>query len=698
METLNDPSKDAIARENWHRYEYGRDHGHREYIATARKNEGFYLGGGEQWDEDVKAQLEDEGRPTYEFNEVLPSVNSALGYQIQNRMDIACRPRGGRADATTAKVISKVCMQVADANRLRWLETQVFADGLVEQRGYLEIRMSFDKNMLGEISLSQLDPRDVIPDPDAKVYDPDGWSDVIITRFLTADEVAGIYGEDARKIVEASGDEGIDHGSDSSSEERNRFGMEGAQNSAYDAYTSDIDGVKRWRIIDRQRWVYEPTACLILPDTGDVVIRDHLSDAQGADLIAAGATLVKRMKRRVRWQVSTYSRTVHDKLSPYEHFTPIPFFAYFRRGKTRGMVDNAIGPQEALNKGVSQFVHILNTTANSGWIVRQNSLTNMDTDELETRGAQSGLVVEVAEGATPPQKIEPNQIPSGIDRLIDRATQALKDVTVPDSMRGLQGNAVSGVAKQADQFASQQQLAVPLDNLNYTRHLLAGRMIKLVQRYYDSYRMFRITETDPASGKEVETMLEINKFDPESGAYLNDVTVGTYDVVVTEQPMQVTFQNSQFEQAMEMRKNGIMLPDRVVIKYSNLADKHEILDTLPPQEADPTIEAKANLLKAQAAKTDAETTAKNVETQYSAVQSAQVLAAIPQAAMTADALLRSAGYVDHDAAPIVPMPSQPALPAPGGLPTNTNPLTPANPAVGMKAGIETPAADGLAIQ
>ena len=58
MKTLNDPSKDAIARENWHRYEYGRDHGHMEYITTARKNEGFYLGGGEQWDEDVKAQLE----------------------------------------------------------------------------------------------------------------------------------------------------------------------------------------------------------------------------------------------------------------------------------------------------------------------------------------------------------------------------------------------------------------------------------------------------------------------------------------------------------------------------------------------------------------------------------------------------------------------------------------------------------------
>jgi hypothetical protein len=81
--------------------------------------------------------------------------------------------------------------------------------------------------------------------------------------------------------------------------------------------------------------------------------------------------------------VSTYCATLFDEISPYEHFTIVPYFAYFRRGKTRGMVDNAIGPQEALNKGVSQFVHIINTSANSGWTVEQNSLTNMDGEELE---------------------------------------------------------------------------------------------------------------------------------------------------------------------------------------------------------------------------------------------------------------------------------------------------------------------------
>ena len=414
-----------------------------------------------------------------------------------------------------------------------------------------------------------------------------------------------------------------------------------------------------------------------------------------ADALAHGGLRAKRMRRRIKWVVSTWCATLHDDYSPYEHFTVVPYFAYFRRGKTRGMVDNAIGPQEALNKAVSQFVHILNTSANSGWITDQNSITNMDGDELEERGASTGLHIEVKEGSRRPEKISPNGVPTGVDRLIDRASQALKDVTVPESMRGIQGPETSGVAIQAKQFASQQQMAVPLDNLAYSRQLLAGRILKLIQRYYDSYRVFRITETDPMTGKPTEEMLEINKFDPESGAYLYDVTVGDYDVVVTEQPMQVTFENSQFEQAMAMREKGVAIPDATVIRYSSLADKHEIVANMqgsqPP--ADPTLQAKVKLIEAQARKADADTTARSVEAQYSAIQTAQVIASTPATSGLADGLLRSAGYKDQDAAPIVPQ-------APEGMPsvqmpTNTNPLTPTNPAVGMNAGIETPAADGL---
>lgn len=687
---------DAPARENWARYLYGKDRGHLEYQAQAAICEGMYLGAGEQWREADKTVLREQGRPFYEFNEVMPSVNSAIGYQIQNRMDIAFRPRGGRADMEMATVLNKVVKQIADQNKLHWRETQVYSDGLIEQRGYFDVRVSFDRNIKGEIDVNNLDPRDVIPDPDAKSYDPATWGDVIVSRWLLLSEIEQLYGVDARDRAARSGDEGTDFGDMDEETQRNRFGINQGS-GRYDAYTNEKDGLQRYRVIDRQKNCYEMTQCLVWPDTGDIKVRDGMTAEQIEEAMASGAKQAKRVRKRVKWTVSTYSATLHDEFSPYEDFTIVPYFAYFRRGKTRGMVDNAIGPQEALNKAVSQNIHIVNTAANSGWVVEEGSLTNMATDDLQTVGAKTGLVIEHRKGSAAPSKITPNPVPQGVDRLIDRATQALKDVTVPDSMRGLQGNAVSGVAKQADQFASQQQLAVPLDNLAYTRNLLASRILKLVQKYYDSYRVFRITEMDPLTGKDVETTLEINKPDGQGG-YLFDVTAGEYDVVITEQPMQVTFENSQFDQALSMRKEGVALPDAVVVKYSNLSDKHEIMQQMQGQQApaDPTLEAKAKLLEAQARKTDADTTARSVEAQYSAIQTAQVIATTPATSGLADQLLRSAGYVDRDQAPIVPA-APPGLPV-AAMPKNTNPMTPANPGVGLMDGIETPAADGLAPQ
>ena len=172
--------------------------------------------------------------------------------------------------------------------------------------------------------------------------------------------------------------------------------------------------------------------------------------------------------------------------------------------------------------------------------------------------------------------------------------------------------------------------------------------------------------------------------------------------------MQVTFENSQFQQAIEMREKGIAIPDATVIRYSNLTDKHEILGQMqgagaPPP--DPKAEAEVGLKAAQAQKTQAETEkvrAETVEvrgrTMYSAMQSAQVVAAVPQTAEVADQLLGSQGFEDQDQGPAVAAMTGglPERPAPEGLiPENTDPLTPTSPAVGFEAGIETPEADGV---
>ncbi|WP_244160506.1 hypothetical protein [Delftia lacustris] len=180
-------SLDDAARANWNRYQYGKDRGHNdEYLPQAQRCEDMYMGQGKQWTLAARAQLEEERRPCYELNEIKPSINAALGYQIQNRADIAFKPRGGDADLNRATILSKVAMQVADMAGLHWHETQVFSDGVIQQRGYFDLRMNFDDNIKGEIAIGTLDPMDVIPDPDAKSYDPDDWSDVLVTRVAHA--------------------------------------------------------------------------------------------------------------------------------------------------------------------------------------------------------------------------------------------------------------------------------------------------------------------------------------------------------------------------------------------------------------------------------------------------------------------------------------------------------------------------------
>ena len=71
--------------------------------------------------------------------------------------------------------------------------------------------------------------------------------------------------------------------------------------------------------------------------------REKFADDYGLDIIT------KKM-RRVRWTVTADTVVLFDDYSPYDHFTIVPYFPYFRRGKPFGMVRNLLSPQEQLNK------------------------------------------------------------------------------------------------------------------------------------------------------------------------------------------------------------------------------------------------------------------------------------------------------------------------------------------------------------
>lgn len=685
-----------LARANWERFNYMKDRGHVQWCERAKRLEELYMGGGRQWLPQDREYMEEEtGRKCVEINEIADAVNNALGYQINNRVDIAFKPRGQGASDDIATTLSKVAMQIADNTKFQWHESQVFADGLIQQRGYFEMRMVFDDSMQGEIGLFSLDPLDVIPDPDSKSYDPDEWQDVVITRWMTLDDVEGFYGTAARKKIEARGQFVLsdrDFGFDLNEVERNKFGTDDWNyDRQYDAYFEEA-GVVRVRVVDRQYWKLVNTRVVVFP-TGDIRVAATATPAKIAYWRSQGCIIMNRPVKRVRWTVSASTDTLlHDDWSPYNHFTVIPYFPFFRRGHTKGFVDDLEGPQELLNKSLTTYLHIVGTTANSGWIVEENSLTEISTEDLKTEGHKTGLVLEFRKNSTPPKKIEANSVPTGIDRLVSMGSEKIRSVSgQTDPMRGVGGANQSGVAIQSQQFAAQMSLAVPLDNLTRTRHMVAQRMLELIQQFYDEERVWRITQPSK-NGTPITADLITNQRQTD-GTVLNDLTVGEYDAVITEQPQQITFENSQFNQALAMRKQGINVPDDVVIRYSSLADKADIIDRMQQQagQANPVDEAKAALAQAQSSLASAKAVAANVEALFSAIRTGQIIAAMPQVAPIADTIVKSAGFHDQDAAPIYGEPGAVAGAAATGTPmppNNTDPATPDHADRGMNTGIE----------
>lgn len=559
----------------WSRYVRARDYGHTKYVELAKKCDQFYIG--EQWDPNDVKNLGD--RPYLTINEILPTINAVMAEQSARRIDVRFKPMlGGSQDI--ANVLNKVFEHVAVRNRLDWIEQQVFSDGLIlDGRGYFDVRMDFKKNLNGDVSIKALDPLDVLLDPDAKEQDPREWNEVITTRWNTLDDVEVAYGKKKADQLKIVAENGTNWGEDSIEWREERFGNTDTNVPSPNSYdNNDYRNIKRLRVIERQ--YYKMARCDYFVDdmTGDQKeVPEGWDDKKAIRFAKAfGLSIVSQLTKKVRWTVTCDKVLLHDDWSPYNHFTVVPFFCYFRRGRPFGMVRNLISSQEQLNKVSSQELHIVNTTANSGWLIENGSLSNMKPEQLEEVGSATGLVIEYNKGFAAPEKIQPNQIPTGLDRISSKAQQNIKTISgVNDAM--LQGDAkdtdITNPMKLVQQNRGTIMAQVPLDNLTKTRHYLAEIVLDMIQNFYTEERILQITkDNDPLKEREE---LVINEMTPE-GKIVNDITTGRYDVMISTAPARDTFDDVQFLEAMALRAVGIQIPDDAVVEYSHLAEKGQL--------------------------------------------------------------------------------------------------------------------------
>lgn len=533
---------------------------------------------GEQWTEEEKTILRQMRRTALTLNSIAPLYRLVMGYQSSNRMDVSFLPTSdSNASEGVATVLNNVFKSEGNRCDLKYTDTDVFADGLSTGRGFWEILLDFENNELGEQKINSLDPFTVLVDPDCQHYDlsdnDKGAAYIQESLWTSLDAVNEKFGSDAAMAVQNIMSPGYNstilaYLGEQHVSPKTMFGQyadDRDYGSWADVFYNDFidQQAKQIRLLNSQYKMTVMSPCFVDLETGDkepipeewllkknAAIIDKVM--QHAEQLGNPLAIVNRPVKKVRKTITCGDVMIYDKWSIYKDYTIVGYYPYFRRGKTRGMIEDLIDPQREKNKKRSVLTDILNRNANSGWIYEENSLDSEQEENLRKYGSAPGINVKWkrnGDNAERPQRIEPGGYPQGLDRLEEKAGDDMNSISgINESALGQLDRVQSGRAIEARQRQAVLSIQMYSDNFSRSKKMQGRNCLSLYQNFYTENRIYRVLGEDSSLAQ-----TEINKLQTlgdNSVKRLNDITVGKYSTSVDEVPISATFKQGQFEETM----------------------------------------------------------------------------------------------------------------------------------------------------
>lgn len=487
---------------------------------------------------------------------------------------------------------------------------------------------------------------------------------------------------------------------------------------------------QEWRDINRNRvclfevWYrrWERVTVLKTPD-GRVVEYDKNNPAH-ASAIAAGIIVPEVAiisKVRMSWWMGPHK--LADIPSPYRHsrFPYVPFW---------GKREDRTGVPFALARGMIYLQDQINALhSKSQWMMGARRVTRtrgivVGTDEQfrqEVARGDADIILDPKvqrDGGT--FKVETDlQLTEQQFRRLQDSRDGLRRVGgIYSEFQGQNSNTTSGVQFNSQVEQSNQSLADMLDNFKTARTAVGDMLLSLIVE-----DMIGKQESVTIDGKGIryDKVIALNTpaVDETTGLrYLdNDVERIKLKVVVDNVPSAATFKQQQLAAMSEAFKSAppqyqpIMLP--FLLSLMDVPYQAELIKAIKDQQSQQTPEqieqqikqaveqelARARtelelqklqqqqpLIDAKIKKLVAETVGQNVTSFFSGTNAANQIAMQPAVAPMADAMLASAGFIDANAAPAIPM--APSGIVPIDVPQNTSPNFPPTPDAGVAAGIE----------
>ena len=668
-----------------------------------------------QWTAEQARVLASRGQAPLVFNVARGTIDWMCGTERRLRKDWKIRPRE-KSDEAGAELKTKVVKYVSDVNLLPWhmsgAAKQMFTSGL----GWMEAGVNTDPER-EMIYVGSEDWRRIFRDSRGREFDQEDWRFTHRRKILDLDYAQALLPRGARHLANVAGRWGVNDeeqddvwylgerltNANSMQWAGTNTGIFGDGYTLRSAGSAVFDYGRRRSVEVLESWYRVPMAVKVF--AGGPLYRKIVNpaDPRHQQLLQDRHPVYETVKQQMRVMVGTRYEPIWDGPSPYNHgrFPLIPMWGY-RRGRD-GMVYGAMrgmrDPQDDLNKRRSKALAHLSSNK---VIFKQGAFEDIE-DARQEIARTDGMIEVVGEISDikivdPSQQTQQNMEMAMADEEHIRNSGGVTGENLGQNTSAQSGKAI--IAKQEQGSMVTYEL---FDNYFLCFKLLGQQVLANIEQFCNQEWTIRI---DPAGMKPAE-WVTVNKFDPATGTYKDDITAAQADFIVDQQDYRATLTQSAMQSMFELLSSLATFAPQVVLNLLDLvvdsADvpgKEEWVarirkmtgqrdPTKPPtpeeiaadqkQQAKQamiegieigTAQAKMDELKAKINGTNAKAVLDRLSGLMAAMETVALAATMPGLAPAADATAMSAGFEDQTpATPIVgeppaAPPQAPVLPGP----------------------------------
>lgn len=692
---------------------------------------------GNQIDSELLKRQKALGIPPAVEDLIGPALLSIQGYEAKTRTDWRVTPNGGTGGQDVADAINYKLNQAERESKADRACSDAFRPQIAVGVGFVEVKRESDPFKY-PYRCSFVHRREIHWDMKATETDLSDARYLRRQRWLLPKRIALVFPEHS-DLIKAIDGKGPTWWADNAMHAADGESSTGLQNAWGEARSYTVHEDRWYNPTSKEvclaevwyrRWVNVP---IIKTPDGRVVEYDENNDAHNLAISSGMAQYSTAIVARMRRSYWLGPHRLHDGPTPYSHphFPYVPFWG-FREDSTGvpyGYVRGMVYQQDSLNSGISKLrwgMSAVRTERTKGavsmtdaqfrqQVARVDADIVLDDVHMSKQGARFKVERDFQLNAQQMQMMQDNR--SAIQRVS----------AVTSGFMGKEGTARSGLQEQTQVEQSNQSLGVVMDNFRAGRTQMAEIIMSMIIDDLGSQQQVVVIEGDELN-EERTVVLNKPEKDPQTGyAYLsNDLQRTRLKVALDDVPSTSGFRAQQLNSMSEAVKSlppqyqAAMLPfmvslmdvpfKREVVKAIRAAAEQEspeaieqriqqaVQDALAKSGADlkmREIAIKERKSESEIGEIQARMVQIGVQAAYSAMQGGAQVAAMPQIAPIADAIMQGAGYKMPSPGGDDPNFPQPmAMPAAAAAPVQQN-TSPAFPPVAPDGsspmrGIETP--------